>query len=441
LRELQSGQRIRTKPGGELEIIEELGRGGQGIVYRVSYGERQLALKWYFPMEETKADDMYNNIQNIIKSGAPTDAFLWPMEITEKKEVISKDGKKKLCFGYLMELRPPEYKDFSRFLLAKEKFSGIEAVVNAALGITSGFRILHIRGYSYQDLNDGNFFVDPKTGDVLICDNDNVAEYGFSFGIAGKCRYMAPEIVMGKTQPGPHTDRFSLAVVLYMLLFLNHPLEGKKTMCPCLTEELEKRFYGSDPVFVWDPEDDSNRPVRGVHINEIRLWPLYPEFIHEAFEEAFSREAMIGENSTHRVDERKWQYTFTMLRDIIVTCSCGNETFIDVARPSCRCINCGREIQRPPVLKVKKYQVALAPGRKIYACHVLSDSDDFREVKGEAVRSRSNPPVLGLKNESGLTWEVTLPDGTGRTCEDGQVTRLVRGMKISFAEENVGEII
>ena len=30
-------------------------------------------------------------------------------------------------------------------------------------------------GYSYQDLNDGNFFINPQSGDVLICDNDNVA--------------------------------------------------------------------------------------------------------------------------------------------------------------------------------------------------------------------------------------------------------------------------
>ena len=59
---------------------------------------------------------------------------------------------------------------------------------------------------------------------------------------------MAPEVVMGKKRPDIHTDRFSLAVVLYLLLFLNHPLEGKKTMCPCLTEQLERKFYGSEPV-------------------------------------------------------------------------------------------------------------------------------------------------------------------------------------------------
>lgn len=61
---------------------------------------------------------------------------------------------------------------------------------------------------------------------------------------------MAPEVIVGKKLPDVHTDKFSLAVVLYLMLFLNHPLEGQKTICPCLTEELEKKFYGIEPVFV-----------------------------------------------------------------------------------------------------------------------------------------------------------------------------------------------
>lgn len=276
MKEFQKGQRIRVASGGELEVIQKLGEGGQGIVYKVNYNGKQLALKWYFGNRlGSNKDKFYRNIQNNIKKGAPTSAFLWPLEITEYYED---------SFGYLMELRPSDFKDFSLFLLAKVKFSNIEAIINTALGITNGFRKLHNRGYSYQDLNDGNFFVNPQTGDVLICDNDNVAPYGENLGIAGKCRYMAPEVVMGKKRPDNHTDRFSLAVVLYMLFFLNHPLEGKRTMCPCLTEELERKYYGSDPIFVWDPTNDCNRPVRGVHSNEIKLWPLYPEFVRKTFE-------------------------------------------------------------------------------------------------------------------------------------------------------------
>ena len=432
MKEFQKGQRIKTVSGGELEVIQKLGEGGQGVVYKVNYNGKPLALKWYFGNKLNNADKFYRNIQNNIKQGTPTGAFLWPLEITEHFEG---------SFGYLMELRPPEYKDFSLFLLAKVHFANIEALINTALCITNGFRELHNRGYSYQDLNDGNFFVNPKTGDVLICDNDNVAPYGENLGIAGKCRYMAPEVVMGQKRPDSHTDRFSLAVVLYMLLFLNHPLEGKRTMCPCLTEELERKFYGSDPVFVWDPANDANRPVRGVHTNEIKLWPLYPAFVRKTFEKAFSHEVMVGNDTTHRVIEKEWQEVFTTLRDLTIKCSCGSETFIDPSQQSCRCINCGKSIERPPILKVKKYHAALAPGKKLYACHVQYDSDDFKEAKGEVISSRNNPSLLGLRNDSNNTWEAILPNGSSKGYPNGQVIKLGKGIKINFGNGNVAEVI
>ena len=432
MKEFQKGQRIKTVSGGELEVIQKLGEGGQGVVYKVNYNGKSLALKWYFGNKLSNADKFYRNIQNNIKQGAPTNAFLWPLEITEYFEG---------SFGYLMELRPPEYKDFSLFLLAKVHFANIEALINTALCITNGFRELHNRGYSYQDLNDGNFFVNPKTGDVLICDNDNVAPYGENLGIAGKCRYMAPEVVMGQKRPDSHTDRFSLAGVLYMLLFLNHPLEGKRTMCPCLTEELERKFYGSDPVFVWDPANDANRPVRGVHTNEIKLWPLYPAFVRKTFEKAFSHEVMVGNDTTHRVIEKEWQEVFTTLRDLTIKCSCGSETFIDPSQQSCKCINCGKSIERPPILKVKKYHAALAPGKKLYACHVQYDSDDFKEAKGEVISSRNNPSLLGLRNDSNNTWEAILPNGSSKGYPNGQVIKLGKGIKINFGNGNVAEVI
>lgn len=432
MKEFQKGQRIKTVSGGELEVIQKLGEGGQGVVYKVNYNGKPLALKWYFGNKLNNADKFYRNIQNNIKQGTPTGAFLWPLEITEYFEG---------SFGYLMELRPPEYKDFSLFLLAKVHFANIEALINTALCITNGFRELHNRGYSYQDLNDGNFFVNPKTGDVLICDNDNVAPYGENLGIAGKCRYMAPEVVMGQKRPDSHTDRFSLAVVLYMLLFLNHPLEGKRTMCPCLTEKLERKFYGSDPVFVWDPANDANRPVRGVHTNEIKLWPLYPAFVRKTFEKAFSHEVMVGNDTTHRVIEKEWQEVFTTLRDLTIKCSCGSETFIDPSQQSCRCINCGKSIERPPILKVKKYHAALAPGKKLYACHVQYDSDDFKEAKGEVISSRNNPSLLGLRNDSNNTWEAILPNGSSKGYPNGQVIKLGKGIKINFGNGNVAEVI
>ena len=158
----------------------------------MNYEGQPKALKWYTTALKNPKK-FYENLENNIKKGAPTNAFLWPEDITDQQGNTS---------GYIMNLRPPEYVGFPRFLIGKEGFAGITAMVNAALRITEGFRELHLKGYSYQDLNDGNFFIKPQNGDVLICDNDNVSEYGKNSGIAGKARHMAPEVVLGKSRPG-----------------------------------------------------------------------------------------------------------------------------------------------------------------------------------------------------------------------------------------------
>lgn len=432
--EFTKGKKLKLVGGDSIEVIEKLGEGGQGIVYKVKWNDRELALKWYFAEKLRDKVRFYENLKNNIKKGAPTENFLWPLELTEEDEG---------SFGYLMELRPKEYKDFSKFLLAKERFSSIEAIINAALQITTSFRALHSKGFSYQDLNDGNFFVNPKTGDVLICDNDNVAEYGNNLGIAGKCRYMAPEVVLSKKVPDLHTDRFSLAVVLYLLLFLNHPLEGARTMCPCLTEEKEKKFYGIAPLFVFDPNDDTNRPVKGVHINELKLWPVYPNFVRKAFEKAFSQESMVGSDQEHRLMEKDWQNIFIKLRDIVVYCpKCGNETFYIPTINSNKCLVCSSTIDNHFILSVKKYRVVLTANKKIYLCHTVYDSDDYKETTGTIVASKNNLDVLGLRNDSTQTWEAIIPTtGEHRPLLPGKVIRIGKGLKINFGNGNIGEII
>ena len=58
-------------------------------------------------------------------------------------------------------------------------------------------------------------FFDPDTGDVLICDNDNVSANGIdNSSVYGTPRFMAPEIVMGQAKPSRNTDLYSLAVLL-----------------------------------------------------------------------------------------------------------------------------------------------------------------------------------------------------------------------------------
>ena len=152
------GSRIPLQNGQSAEVIAKLGEGGQGTVYRVRIGGKEYALKWYHKGTLQNPRRFYQNLENNIRQGAPSPAFLWPEFLTKER-----DG----SFGYVMKLRPSNYRGFSDFLLAKVHFSSLSAAANAALNITNGFRELHRKGFSYQDLNDGNFFLDPETGEVM----------------------------------------------------------------------------------------------------------------------------------------------------------------------------------------------------------------------------------------------------------------------------------
>ena len=429
--EFEKGHKIKVKDSNEfLTVLGKLGEGGQGIAYRAEYKGREYALKWFFTDTLKKPQEFLKNLCRNILDGPPTRNFLWPILVTEQTEG---------SFGYLMDIRPPQYRSFTDILNAKVRIVKHSARVNAALSIVESFLALHRQGKSYQDLNDGNFFIDPSNGDVLICDNDNVAPYGVNLGIAGKCRYMAPEVVMGE-KPGMQSDHFSLAVMLFLLLFLSHPLEGEKVIkSVCLTDEHEKKHYGSNPVFIFDPKNHTNKPVRGVHNNAITLWPLYPEFIREAFTRSFTDGIRVKEK---RVTDNEWLRLFVRLRDEIITCGCGCENFAEgSSEGDLRCLGCGAKMIRPLRLNVNRYAVALYPGNKLYACHTEASSMDFRTVTGEVVRNNNHPDLWGIRNLTDSVWQAEMPDGSVKNIQPQAVLPLFRNIKVTFGPEVQAKIV
>jgi len=413
------GQLIPMTSGGHARVVALLGEGGQGFVYKVEYQGAEYALKWYKKDVLKRPEKFYVNLQNNIAKPPTSKAFLWPLFLTEKHAG---------SFGYLMELRPAKYRDFTDFLLAKVHFSGMDACLNAALNIVEGFLDLHARGYSYQDLNDGNFFIDPNNGDVLICDNDNVSENGENQGIAGKMRYMAPEIVRGEAKPDLMSDRFSLAIVLFMILCMDHPLDGKMTCVPCMTEKHEKQFYGIDPVFMFDKNDHRNEPVRGVNTNAIMCWPDLPTYLKDAFYEAFSHEAMTAESRPGRIPERQWRKLLLKAKAELVKCSCGSEQFMphDLTEIDCSNTKCRKKIKQVALLH-SVYDVCLQVGKRIYPYQFDDNSNEFSKECGVVVAHPRDPQLNGIKNLSEEAWTILTAEGGKTECPQGRSVGIKNG--------------
>ncbi len=419
--ELKPKDKVTLTNGSFATIIKELGRGGQGIVYQVEVNGQTMALKWYLNLMN---DKFYRNLEENITKGAPSDAFLWPEYLTTKQ-----NG----SFGYIMKLRPQGYHEFGHYLLAKSKFKSFEALVNAAMKICEGFKSLHLSGLSYQDLNDGNFFIHPETGDVLICDNDNVFPEGENSGILGKARYMAPEVVTSKAMPDKYTDRYSLSVVLFLLFYANHPLEGARVLaCPCMTEKFEKQFYGNEPIFIYDETKNVNRPVRGVHNNVLKRWMAFPAVLRDTFKQEFGEECL--NNPSRRKMERKWQNIIQQLRDMLVVCpECGDETFVEDANaPKCMC--CGKSFTLSGILKVNERNILLTPKTNLFV-----DIDIEPDVQVLSVSGDKFP--VQLKNITNNSWIVETSSGKLKSVEPNQFMPVKVGLKINLGGTIKGEII
>lgn len=436
---LKVGDKVQMKFGGEATVLAEFGAGGQGTVYKVSYQGKEYALKWYHKgVFKGKEKEFYKNLENNIEKGAPTDAFLWPIGIS----CATADG----VFGYIMDIRPHGYHELTEFFVGNKKqkqirFKSFEAISEAAINIIQAFRELHNSGYSYQDINNGNFFINPETGKVLICDNDNVSPNRVNLGILGKQRYMAPEIVLMNNDPDKMSDRFSLSVILFRLLFINHPLEGRYSTPPCMTKELERKYYGQEPIFVYDPTDDRNRPVPGTDKNLKLFWSVYPDYIRDAFIKAFSKDVM--QNKSPRIIEKEWLNVFMKFKASIVKCPhCHEETFI-VSQGNNTCIECGKKIAVANAIRFQSVTIPLFVGTKLMLWHVDSALDDLATKIGCVIENKNKPNLLGIKNESNVTWKVNLTDGTLKALAPGNVVPIKAGFNIECTNnpEDRGTII
>ena len=412
-------------------VIEDfLGEGGQGEVYLVDYLGGKYALKVY--KNEESVDFRYN-LKNNIERGAPSEDFLWP------KLLIDFDSGR---IGYLMDLRPQNYVSFVSYLTGKHPFKDTATLLKWCIHLCTAFKKLHEKGYSYQDLNDGSFFLDRDTGALLICDNDNVTADKKNLGILGKMRYMAPEIVRGEQMPDVHSDRFSLAVILFMALCLGNPYEGERLKTYDLIDEsAEYELFGKTPVFVYHKTDKSNRPIRGYHTSVLKRWAYIPLYVKEAFHRTFVDGLEDRENE--RTTELEWLKLLTRYRDELLTCPrCGYSYIYGFAEKKkyATCPACGAPTKAVSVLRIGKSSIVLDLGKMIYEPHLDKYSSAYGRAVGKVVANKNNPALWGIKLD--LYEAVEVCDGLGnekQIAKDG-VIPIVKDLKIKFNENVIGEI-
>ena len=106
---LCKGEKVPMSMGGHAVVLEgkPLGAGAQGEVYLVEHQGKRRALKWYVSSKIRGSPEFRKNLVRNAEAGPPSPYFVWPVDVSTDY----KGG-----YGYVMELFPDGYEQFSDFL-------------------------------------------------------------------------------------------------------------------------------------------------------------------------------------------------------------------------------------------------------------------------------------------------------------------------------------
>ena len=407
-----------------LHILRGLGGGTQGQVYAVQVAGETLALKWYLPACIARDPGLPGRLRQSIGLGAPNADFLWPLALLEptpaSRPLIRHPD---ASFGYLMPLRPPGFLGAHLHAGGQLEIS-LQNVLRACFFLADGFHQLHLKGLCYKDISLGNLFLEPGSGRILICDNDNVDIDGRDPGsVLGTPGFMAPEVLLRLARPSASSDLFSLAVLIFRLLTRHDPFRGRRELkIRCLDEPARRRLYGEEPLFIFDPDDDDNRPDPEEHAAALITWPIYPAALQALFVQTFGAGL---KQPQRRTLTGQWTQALSRCLDQRQICGhCGQETFPTPGEAS-RCWNCGELLPNPQRLRTDHAWIAAAAGNALYPHHFDPRASlDLHHPLAQLEAHPSNPTLLGLKNLSSQPWQAEWTDGRSLLLEPRQTCNL-----------------
>ena len=319
--------------GVRYELVELLGRGGQGAVYAVKGG--RLAVKIVAGRGQKQRERMRNQLTHVRRLPVGDLCLAKPLEMLRPPHT-----------GYVMELLTGMAPIKRLLAPPKGDTASVEWYLRSGglrrrllvLGRTARVLAqLHGKGLAYSDPSPANIFIseDPAFAEVWFIDTDNLRYESAPSSLAGVYTpgYGAPELVQGSSGITTLTDVHAFAVIAFQALALAHPFVGD--LVNEGEPELEEQAFGGLLPWIGDAEDDRNRASFGVP----REWVLSAR-LEDAFQRTFGAGRLAP---SERPGAAEWAERLFAAADATMRCpDCGGTfyfnrslcTWCDTVRPT-----------------------------------------------------------------------------------------------------------
>jgi serine/threonine protein kinase/formylglycine-generating enzyme required for sulfatase activity len=253
----RDGSTLRAANPDGYSLEELIGRGGMGVVYRARQEslDRTVALK-------TTHHRLHHNKQRY-------DRFVAEAAVTSRLEHpniipvhdLGEDSDGEVFFTMkLLEGRSWDRMIYGETAIPGHALDDLDAHLHVLLDVANATAYAHSRGFLHRDLKPENVLV-GDFGEVVLTDwglaartqeggDSRVPHVSEARKLAGTPAYFPPEMALGEgSRQGPWTDVYGLGGILYEILCLQPPNEGKSLKEAVRSALSGERSYQSDREF------------------------------------------------------------------------------------------------------------------------------------------------------------------------------------------------
>lgn len=378
----------------------------------------------------------------------------------------------------------------NNYISGNAKFNSISENLGVCIELCKLFAGIHSMGYCFNGITGEDIIITQNKECKLLNDKKIVSVNDDSYEVNFE-KTCAPEILRKESRPNISSDKYTMAYLVFGLLFKSDPFEGSKTLNKVYyTKEDELKAY-EHPVFVYSYKDKSNMPVYGIHSILIKYWNrFYSDDIKMIFRQSFvdgidEYEARVEDttfiemltNFKHIVDSKNPDQQDEKLKlqnnkEIIMehkkdsllekTKERLRQGFDDI-KPSKNhdnkefeekqnIIEINKDAAKKPVEGAKymlriDYSYAgvenadstvipLTPGIEIPNSVIGYEDIKPEKIVGKVIQNAKHKGVIGIKNISEHNWLATKGDREAKEFPPGKVIVITEGVKIDFYPEN-----